>query len=49
MGIPRGSNTGYLAHGNNKSEARGRIKHRNNTKTGEKYLEEMVIGTKKKV
>ena len=41
------SHTGYLAHGNSKSEARRRNRHMNNARVV-RNLEEMNVGTKGK-
>ena len=42
------SQTGYLAHGNNKGEAIGRNRHKSNCKREVRNLEERNVGTKGK-
>ena len=43
----RGSHAEYLAHGNSKDEARGRNRHKNESKRGVRNLEERNVGTKR--
>ena len=43
------THTGYLAHGSSKGEARGRNRHKNNSKRGVRNMEEMkVVGNRER-
>ena len=42
------SYTGYLAHENNKSDIKGRSRHKNNSKRVVRILEKRNVGTKEK-